>query len=80
MHINNSKGFLINTIAGSLVLLTVLLGYFVHPAWLIFTGWIGFMLVLASITGFCPMYLILKKLGLKETDRVDHSSCCAECA
>ncbi len=49
--------------AGAMILVTVLLGYFVSPYWLLFTGFIGLNLLQSAFTGFCPLALILKKMG-----------------
>ena len=64
MYISNSKGFLVNTIAGLFVLLSVIFGFTVHEYAFFFTGWVGIMLVVASLTGFCPMYAALRKMGV----------------
>lgn len=57
---------LIRLIAGLFVLGSVLLGYFVHPGWFVFTGFVGLMLVIFALTGFCPMSIILYALGARE--------------
>ncbi|MBO8169288.1 MAG: DUF2892 domain-containing protein [Thermoanaerobacteraceae bacterium] len=66
MYVVNGKNSLVRLIAGIFVLLSVLLGYVHSPYWHIFTGFVGFMLVISSLTGFCPMELILKAVGVKE--------------
>jgi hypothetical protein len=62
---------LIRLIAGSFVLGSVLLGYFVHPGWLLFTGLVGLMLMVYAVTGFCPLGAILSALGARE-----RNTCC----
>jgi hypothetical protein len=57
---------LIRLIAGIFVLGSVLLGYFAHPAWLFFTGFVGIMLIVYAGTGFCPMGMVLHALGAPE--------------
>lgn len=52
-------------VAGLFVFLSVLLGWLHSPYWYIFTGFVGLNLFQASFTKFCPMALILKKIGLK---------------
>lgn len=47
--------------AGSLVLLGVLLGFFVHPALLGLAGFVGAGLVFAGVTDWCGMGLLLAK-------------------
>lgn len=54
-------------IAGALVTLGVLLGYYVNPAWLLLPGILGILLVQSAFTGFCPVYFSLDKI-IKETN------------
>jgi hypothetical protein len=51
--------------AGSMVLLSVALGWWVAPAWLWLAVFVGANLLQSSFTGFCPLALILKGFGLK---------------
>jgi hypothetical protein len=57
---------LIRLLAGIFVLGSSLLGYFVSPIWFLFTGFIGAMLTIFALTGFCPMSIILYTLGARE--------------
>ena len=50
-------------VAGTMVLLSLLLGHFVSPYWYWFTAFVGANLLQSAFTGFCPMALILKKMG-----------------
>ena len=50
--------------AGVMILLSVALGFFVSPWWLLLTVFIGLNLLQASISGFCPAALVLRKLGV----------------
>lgn len=52
-------------VAGSFVLLSLLLGWLHSPYWLGFTAFVGANMLQASFTGFCPLAMILKKLGMK---------------
>lgn len=52
-------------IAGLFVLLSVALGYFVHPYWFLFTAFVGLNLLQSAFTGWCPMMAILRKVGLQ---------------
>ena len=54
-------------IAGTFVLGSVALGYWVHPAWLLFTAFVGANLLQSAFTKWCPMMWVLEKLGLPET-------------
>jgi hypothetical protein len=45
----------IRRFAGVFVLLSVALAAWVHPAWLLFTAFVGFNLLQSSFTRFCPL-------------------------
>ena len=54
--------------AGFMIMLTLALGTAGSPIfhdvnWLWFTGFIGLNLLQSAFTGFCPLALILKKMG-----------------
>ena len=51
--------------AGSVILLSVLLAVYVNIHWLWFTAFVGANLLQSAVTGFCPLALVLKRLGLK---------------
>ena len=51
--------------AGVVVLLSVSMGYFVHPAWLLLTAFAGLNLLQSAFTNWCPMVWILARLGLQ---------------
>jgi hypothetical protein len=50
--------------AGVVVLLSALLAWLVSPAWLLLTAFVGVNLVQSAFTGFCPLAIILKKMGV----------------
>jgi len=52
----------IRAIAGSVILITVFLGWLVSPYWYLFTAFVGINLVQSAFTGFCPMENILEKV------------------
>ncbi len=54
-------------IAGLFVFLSLALGYWVHPAWLLFTAFVGLNLFQSAFTKWCPMMWLLQKAGLPET-------------
>ncbi|QEQ57103.1 YgaP family membrane protein [Chlorobium phaeovibrioides] len=56
---------LVLAIAGLLILLSVALALTVSTGWLWLTGVVGFMMLQSAFTGFCPMALILKSLGVE---------------
>jgi hypothetical protein len=52
-------------LAGTLVLLSLLLAHFFSPLWLWFTAFVGLNLLQSAFTGFCPAAIIFRRLGLK---------------
>ena len=56
-------------IAGFFVLLSVALGYWVHPGFFLFTAFVGANLFQSAFTNACPMMAILRKLGFTDTAR-----------
>ncbi|MFH1894055.1 MAG: DUF2892 domain-containing protein [Candidatus Zixiibacteriota bacterium] len=61
MTLDNS----IRLLAGTLVVLSLVLYYFVSPYWLLLTAFVGFNLLQSSFTKFCPAEMIFKKLFFK---------------
>lgn len=51
--------------AGAMVLLSILLSLVHSSYWLFLTAFVGINLFQAAFTGFCPLAVILKKIGLK---------------
>ncbi len=51
--------------AGFMVLLSLLLSHFVSLYWLWFTAFVGANLLQSSFTGFCPVAVVLRKVGMK---------------
>ena len=51
--------------AGAMILISLALGIYVHQNWFWLTAFVGANLFQASFTGFCPLAVILKKLGVK---------------
>ena len=52
-------------IAGAFVMLSLALGYWVHPAWFLFTAFVGLNLFQSGLTNWCPMMTILRKAGVR---------------
>lgn len=52
-------------IAGTFVMLSVALGYWVSPYWFLFTAFVGFNLFQSGFTNWCPMMTFLKKAGVR---------------
>lgn len=59
----------IRAIAGTFVLVSLLLGYLHSPYWHLFTAFVGANLLQSAFTGFCPMETILAKLGVAQHAR-----------
>ena len=55
----------INVIAGSFILISLLLAHYVHPNWIWFTAFVGANLLQSGFTNWCLMSVILKKMGVK---------------
>ena len=51
--------------AGAVVLVSLALGFYVSPNWYWVTAFVGANLFQSSFTGFCPLAIILKKLGVR---------------
>lgn len=66
MFVMNGKGSIIRLFAGVFILLSLALAVTVHIYWLWFTAFVGVNLIISSLTGFCLLEKILKKLGVKE--------------
>ena len=51
--------------ASTILLVSLLLAHFVSPNWLWLTAFVGANLFQSSFTGFCPLAIVLKRLGIK---------------
>jgi len=51
--------------AGSVVLVSLALGFLVSPWWNLLTAFAGLNMMQASVTGFCPAAIVFKRLGCK---------------
>lgn len=54
-------------IAGAFVLLSLVLGWFVHPAFFLFTAFVGLNLLQSAFTKSCPMMWFLRRLGVRDS-------------
>ncbi|MGD2046572.1 MAG: DUF2892 domain-containing protein [Gemmatimonadota bacterium] len=59
-----SMHYAIRAIAGTFVLASLALGWFVSPWWFLFTAFVGLNLLQSSVTHWCLMEKILSKTGL----------------
>ncbi|UCH83399.1 MAG: DUF2892 domain-containing protein [Candidatus Latescibacterota bacterium] len=56
----------VRAVAGSFVLVSLILARVHSPYWLFFTAFVGLNLLQSAFTGFCPLVNILRKLGVQE--------------
>jgi len=71
---------IIRRFAGSFILASLLLAHYHNPNWLWVTAFVGFNLLQSSFTQFCPLEIILKKLGVGGcccAEEKTETSCCA---
>ena len=57
-------------IAGAVITAGVLLGYSVSPVWLIVPALLGVTLLQSAFSGFCPVYFLLERMGVRESNRM----------
>jgi len=57
---------LIRAIAGSFILMSLILAIYANQNWLWFTAFVGLNLLQSSITKWCLMEDLLKKIGIKD--------------
>jgi len=55
----------VRLLAGTLVVLSLVLYYIVSPYWLLLAAFVGFNLLQSSFTKFCPAEMIFKRLFFK---------------
>ncbi|MFO0850682.1 MAG: DUF2892 domain-containing protein [Gemmataceae bacterium] len=56
---------IVRAVAGGFVLLSVALGFFVSPYWLLFTAFVGLNLFQSAVTRWCPLEVVLVRLGVR---------------
>jgi DUF2892 family protein len=55
-------------IAGTFVLLSVLLAYFFSPYWFLFTAFVAVNLIQSAFTDWCPMMTFLRWMGARNQE------------
>ena len=60
------KNRIVRAVAGTFILISLLLAIYVNQNWLWFTAFVGFNLLQSSITKWCLMEDILTKLGVED--------------
>jgi len=61
MTVNNA----VMAMAGTFILVSVLLAIFVSQYWLALTLFVGANLLQSAFTGFCPAASVFRRIGLK---------------
>jgi rhodanese-related sulfurtransferase len=64
----------VRLVAGFMALAGALLAWFVAPAFIILSGFVGLGLIVAGATDFCPMAILLAKMPWNQSSR--GVSCC----
>ena len=59
----------VRALAGTFVLASLALGWWVHPGFLLFTAFVGLNLLQSAFTGICPAEWVFRRLGLR------HAAC-----
>ncbi len=60
------KNRIVRAVAGTFILVSLLLAIYVNQNWLWFTAFVGANLLQSSLTKWCLMEDILTKLGVKD--------------
>ena len=50
--------------AGTMILASLALSQLHSPCWLLLTAFVGANLLQSAFTGFCPLAMVLKRLGI----------------
>jgi hypothetical protein len=58
-------GRAVTLLAGTMILVSLALAYFMHPYWLGLAGFVGLNLIQSSFTGFCAAAQIFSLYGLR---------------
>jgi hypothetical protein len=65
MTTNINVDRLVLACAGSLIVVSILLGILVHPYWFALAAFLGADLAQASVTGYCPLAALLRRIGVR---------------
>lgn len=60
------KQKIVRAVAGSMVLISISLAYFIHINWLLLAAFVGLNLLQSSFTKFCPLEKILDAAGVQK--------------
>lgn len=62
---------IVHAFAGLMILASVLLAVTVNPWYLAVTAFVGSNLLQSAFTGFCPLAIVLRRLGVPEAVAAD---------
>lgn len=68
----------LRAMAGFFVLLSVALGWYVHPGFFLFTAFVGLNLLQSAFTGWCPAMWMLGRAGFRKEVPVDGGDACCK--
>jgi Protein of unknown function (DUF2892) len=57
---------IVRAVAGTFVLVSIILAYYVHINWIWLGVFVGVNLLQSAFTKFCPLEIILDKAGVKK--------------
>ncbi|EKD81078.1 MAG: rhodanese-related sulfurtransferase [uncultured bacterium] len=57
----------IRVMAGSMILLSLYLTWYINPMWVWLTVFVALNLIQSAFTGWCPAVFFLRKLGCKDS-------------
>jgi hypothetical protein len=66
----------LRALAGTMVLLSLGLGFWVHPGFLLLTAFVGANLLQSAFTNWCPAMWVFRKAGLRDAGKPDVAACC----
>jgi hypothetical protein len=73
---------IIHRFAGTFILASLLLAHYHSPNWLWLAAFVGLNLLQSSFTKFCPLEIILEKLGVGGSccggEKTGGPSCCGD--
>lgn len=53
----------IRLLAGTMILISLVLAHFVHRWWLALAAFVALNLIQSAFTGFCPPEIVLRRVG-----------------
>jgi hypothetical protein len=62
------KERIVRAVAGTMVLISITLAYFISIYWLGLAAFVGINLVQSSFSRFCPLEKILERAGVQNSD------------